>query len=737
MPDPAVSLLSNGRYHAVLTGSGSGYSVWNGLALTRWQEDAVRGAWGAFCYLRDSASGAVWSTTVQPTLHRPGACHSHFGAGRADFCREDDAIQVLTSVVVAPSDDVELRQVCIRNLSDQTRHLSATSFAEIVLAPAATDAAHPAFSKLFVETRIDPAQQTIFATRRPSTPQQARCWLFHRVLVDLGDASGAAGATLGELSYETDRMRFIGRGRSAQAPLALQSDAALSGSDGPVLDAVVAIRVPFTLVPGACITLHWLTGAAASQEECAALAQRCATASAVQPMLQGAGAYRQATLAQCSASEADAQLYERAAAAIVYANPALRADAATLARNRRGQSDLWGFGVSGDVPIVLLQLSGAAPPPLLQQVVQAQAYWRAFGLPTELVLLCTGSGAQQPALLALLAQVQAWLAASASAAWLGKPGGIFVLDNARLDDGDRTLLQSAARLVLSDGTTLAEQLAGRGSADNGWGRFSGDGREYVITVSPEHMTPAPWVNVLANPDFGTLVSESGSATSWSENAHEFRLTPWSNDPVSDANTEAFYLRDEVSGHFWSPTLLPTLSSAAPYTTRHGFGYSVFEHCEAGIASQLCMYVAIDAPVKFVVLQLHNQCDHTRQLSATGYLDWVLGDERRKTLMHVVTERDANSGALLARNSYNTDFAGRTAFFDVDGGAASVCADRRDFLGPHGTLAAPAALSQAQLSGRVGAALDPCAALRVAFTLAPGQQRTVIFRLGCAASLQDA
>ncbi|WP_051603196.1 GH36-type glycosyl hydrolase domain-containing protein [Simplicispira psychrophila] len=729
MPDPAVLLLSNGRYHALLTDSGSGYSAWNGLALTRWQEDAVRDPWGAFCYLRDNASGVVWSSTVQPTLHRPEACQSTLGAGTAQFLREDDGIQVRSTVVVSPDDDVELRRVCIRNLSDRPRLLSATSFAEIVLAPAATDAAHLAFSKLFVETRIDPALHTIFATRRPSTPQETRCWWFHRVLVDQAGASDAAQVTLGEVSYETNRMRFIGRGRSARDPLALQSDAPLSGSDGPVLDAVAAIRVPFTLAPGASITLHWLTGAAPSQEACTALAQKYATASAVQPMQEHATAYRQTTLAQWGASEADAKLYERAAAAIVYANSALRADAATIASNHRGQSDLWGFGISGDVPIVLLQLSAATPAPVLQQVVQAQAYWRAFGIRTELALLCAPP---------LFAQVQELLGAGAHAAWLGKPGGIFVLDNARLDDGDLTLLQSVARLVLSDARgTLAEQLAHGVGADNGLGSFSADAREYVITVSPAQMTPAPWVNVLANPGFGTLVSESGSATSWSENAHEFRLTPWSNDPVSDANTEAFYIRDDASGRFWSPTLLPTRSSTAPYTTRHGFGYSVFEHCEEGIASHLCMYVAIDAPVKFVVLKLHNQSEQQRELSVTGYLDWVLGDERVKTLMHVVTELDAGTGALLARNSYNTDFASRTAFFDVDAGAASVCADRGDFLGRYGTLAAPAALAQAQLSGRVGAALDPCAALRVAFTLAPGQERSTIFRLGCGTSAREA
>ena len=223
------------------------------------------------------------------------------------------------------------------------------------------------------------------------------------------------------------------------------------------------------------------------------------------------------------------------------------------------------------------------------------------------------------------------------------------------------------------------------------------------------MTPAPWVNVIANPDFGTLVSESGSATTWSENAHEFRLTPWSNDAVCDPNTEAFYIRDEVSGAFWSPTLLPT-RRAGTFTTRHGFGYSVFEHAEDQIDSGLCMYVAVDSPVKFSVLTLHNRSNRARTLSVTGYVDWVLGDERAKTRTQIVTEIDRSTGALFARNGYNTDFAGRTAFFDVDvdgyPAMPEVCGDRADFFGSGGTLAAPAALSTRTLYDcRAGSAPD--------------------------------
>ena len=272
---------------------------------------------------------------------------------------------------------------------------------------------------------------------------------------------------------------------------------------------------------------------------------------------------------------------------------------------------------------------------------------------------------------------------------------------------------------------------------NELGGFTADGREYVISIAPGQTTPAPWVNVLANPTFGTLVSESGSANTWSENAQEFRLTPWSNDPVGDANTEAYYLRDEESGRFWSPTPLPS-GGAAPYVTRHGFGYSVFEHSEEGIDSEVVVYVAIDAPIKFVMLKLRNGSGRRRRLSVTGYLEWVLGDERAKTRMHVSTELDTDSGALFARNPYNTEFAGRIAFFDVDDIAtASVCGDRGGFLGRNGTLRNPAAITRPALSGIVGAALDPCAAIRLPFELADGQTREIVFRLGAGGSAEQA
>ncbi len=766
MPD--VKLLSNGNYHVMLTSAGGGYSCWKDMALTRWQEDGALDNWGSFCYVRDCISEAVWSNTIQPTLQRHAACQASFNAGSAGFLRHDHEIETRTEIAVCADDNVELRRVRFTNLSRQTRILSATSFSEIVLAAAATDSAHLAFSKLFVETRIDPDLHAIFATRRPSTPDDPGLWLFHLALI-----SGSNVSNPGNVSYETDRMRFIGRGRSTLDPEALGSDAALSGSAGPVLDAIAAIRVPFTLEDGASITIDWVTGIASSLDACTALARKYQDVRLAQRILDQSAIYRLAILRRLQISEADASLYERAAASIIYADPPLRGRPCVIQQNHRGQSGLWGFGISGDVPVVLLEFSSSTHMDLLQQLVQAHACWTAYGVKTELVIISPPSDEHNPELFDHLKQA---MEAGPAAQYLGKHGGIFFLDNSRLDGGDRILLESVARIVLNDAGTLAQQLdqrdcaagaaatatalqAKRALADascnialnlgagdspapsdllafNGYGGFTQDGREYVITSSASGMTPAPWVNILANPEFGTLVSESGSATTWSENAHEFRLTPWSNDPVGDCNTESFYIRDDASGRVWSPTLLPT-RSAEPYVTRHGFGYSIFEHLEDGIWSSLCLYVAIDAPVKFSVLTLRNRSDHRRNLSVTGYLEWVLGDERAKTLMHVVTELDTDTGALYARNAYNADFPERTAFFDVDGAAASVCGDRGDFFGLCGTRAEPASLAQTQLSGRVGAALDPCAALRVAFELAPGAEREIIFRLGAGKSTDEA
>ncbi len=749
-PHPEVQLLSNGRYQVMVTHAGGGYSRWKDLAVTRWREDATCDSWGAFCYLRDVASGAFWSTAFQPTLQPPDAYEAIFSEGRAEFRRRDHEIESYTEIVVSPEDDIELRRVRLSNRARTRRVIEITSYAEVVLAPPAADALHPAFSNLFVQTEILHPQPAILCTRRPRSRDEQSPWLLHLMVV--------RGADCGAASYETDRMRFIGRGRTVAAPQALREDVVLSGRAGSVLDPMVAIRYRITLDPEQTATVDLVSGIGDTRAAAVSLVAKYQDQRLADRVFDLAWTHSQVVLRQLNASQADAQLYGRLASSILYTHAALRAEASILSQNRRGQSGLWSHAVSGDVPIVLVQIADPANIALVHQLVQAHAYWRLKGLTVDLVIWNESrNGYRQQ----LHDQILGLIAAGVEAQVMDRPGGIFIRPADQISNEDRILFQTVARAILSDSRgTLAEQINRRGPLekpvprfrptrdshpelraatglprsdlifDNGLGGFTPDGREYVMTTAPGRATPAPWVNVLANPHFGTVLSENGAAYTWSENAHEFRLTPWHNDPVSDASGEAFYLRDEESGHFWSPTPLPA-GGATPYVSRHGFGYSVFEHTEDGIHSELWVYVAVDAPLKFSVLKVRNESGQPRRLSATGYVEWVLGDLRPKSTPHVITEIDPTSGALVARNAYNTEFADRVAFFDVDEATRTVSGDRTEFLGRNGTLANPAALGRARLSGKVGAALDPCAAIQVNFELAAGQAHEIIFRLGVA------
>jgi cellobiose phosphorylase len=751
---PQLQLLSNGRYHVMVTSDGGGYSRLGEMALTRWRFDATCDDWGLFCYLRDLDSGALWSGAWQPTLAQPEHYEIVFAEEKVQIRRRDHGIELVTEIVVSPEDDVELRRTRIRNLSDRPRRIEVTSYTEPVLAPPAMDDAHPAFSKLFVQTEIVAERNAILCTRRPREEGEHT-----PVLVNAMTVRGGAG---GEPSFETSRADFIGRGKGAVLPTALASRAPLDGAAGSVLDPALAIRRSVTLAPGEEVTFDLVLGVAASRDEALQLAAKYADRHCVEHAFELAWIHGQALLQVLNATEADAQLYARLAGAVLYPDRALRADAARIAQNTRGQSGLWPYAITGDLPIVLLHIQDAARLALARQLLQAHAWWRHKGLSVDLVIWCSNSGSGS-APHSLRAQIIETIKAGGAAGLLDRPGGVYVQVFDQLPIADRLLLQSAARVVLRDDRgSLAGQLQraqaapGAGMSplstvapqpapgavpktvpetapcdlllDNGIGGFSPDGREYLIRIQPGRPTPAPWTNVLANPHFGSVVSESGQAYSWSENAHELRLTPWDNDSIGDRGGEVFYVRDEASGVFWSPTALPAPSGGA-YLTRHGFGYSVFEHTAHGIHSELSQCVALETPLKYSVLRVRNDSAVPRRLSATGYVEWVLGELRATSSMHVVTERDPASGALCARNAWNSASSERAAFFHVDAPDAAFTCDRSEFIGRGRNLGQPQALGRTGLSGSAGAALDPCAALNVVFELAPGEERELVFMLG--------
>ncbi|HPH46059.1 MAG TPA: glucoamylase family protein, partial [Chryseolinea sp.] len=752
-PIPEIQLLSNGRYHVMITNAGGGYSRWRDIAINRWREDSTCDDWGTFCFIRDINKNESWSTTHQPTLREATRYETIFSQDRAEFRRRDDEIESYSTIIVSPEDDVEVRRLHLTNYSKTTRNLEITSYGEIVLASPAADDSHPAFSNLFVQTEILAHQHAIVCTRRPRSKDERPPWMFHLMKVDSANKT--------EVAYETDRNKFIGRGNTIHDPQVIFENESLTGSEGSVLDPIVSIQYKIKLEPGESVTIDMVSGISETREGNQSLIDKYQDRHLRDRAFELSLTHSLVSLRQLGATESDVQLFGKLASSILYHNPAFRASSNILSKNQRGQSALWSYSISGDLPIVLVHVSDSNNITLVKQLVKAQAYWQSKGLAADLVILNEDpSGYRQ----VLQEQIQN-LIASTGVNTSDKQGRIVVRQADQVPAEDLILLQTVARVIISDAKgTLVDQV-NKGTIEksitpklipskplaaniqkavaqrelqfyNGLGGFSTDGKEYIIATKKNKRTPLPWSNVIANPNFGTIVTESGSSYTWFKNAHEFRLTPWKNDPVSDACGEAFYIRDEETGHYWSPMALPS-TGQSPYVTRHGFGYSIFEHTEDGIRTDLCMYTDIVAPLKFIVITVRNQSDRPRKLSATGYAEWILGSIASKSVLHVVTELDPTCGALIAKNVFNPEFQNCVAFFDVDDPNFFYSSDRAEFIGRNGTLQYPEAMSNATLSNKTGAGMDACAAIQIPFELENGQERKIIFKIGAGKNIHEA
>ena len=759
-PTPEVHLLSNGRFTVMVTAAGGGFTRWDGLAVTRWHEDATKDCWGTFVYLRDVETGEFWSNAYQPTHKKPDRYEAIFSQARAEFRRADRVgdvakseaeIDCHTQITVSPDEDVEVRRLTVTNNSKTTRTIEFTSYAEAVLADPKADAAHPAFQNLFVQTRLVTGRQAIIAKRRPRAQGERTPQMVHLMAVQ--------GQDLGDVQYETDRSAFTGRGRTLADPIAMHRDR-LGDSQGSVLDPIVSVRRKVRLEPGENCVVDVVTGVAETNEQAHQLIEKYSDRRLSDRVSELAWTHSQIVLRQLGVTEEDAQAFGRLAGSVIYATGQRRAEGTVIAGNTRQQNNLWAYGISGDLPIVLVRIADLTKIELVREAVQAHSYWRRKGLSVDLIIWNEDTSGYRAE---MHDAIMGAVAASGESNMLDKPGGIFVRRVEQFAEEDRVLLRTVARVILTDKAgSLLEQLDRRPAGDggvarhvptqvpakgkkepsvasevvdrdlifrNGVGGFTPDGKEYVVTTTLEAPTPAPWCNVLANPEFGTILSESGPGYTWNVNAREFRLTPWYNDPVSDTGGECLYLRDEETGRYWSPTPLPA-RGAMPYTTRHGFGYSVFEYSEGGITSETSVFVDPVEPVKLWRVRLRNaSADRRRRISLYGYVEWVLTDQRTTGAMHVVTSVDPQTGAVFARNPYNAEFSHKVAFFNVSEPNRTVTGDRTEFLGRNGTTAVPNALERQKLSGRVGAGLDPCAALRIPIDLGPGEEKDVVFVLG--------
>ena len=756
-PFPHVHLLSNGKYSSILTNSGGGFSRWQDVDLTRWRADTTRDDWGSWMYVQDLDKEKIWSVGTNPIPGKEVDRTVTFFPHKVNIRCNTKELAITQEVIVPNDDDLEIRRLTVTNQSGDTRRLRLTSYGEILLGNQEADRRHPAFNKMFIETEYLENYQAILFSRRPRSSEETSPYAAHLAVVEPG-VDWACG-------YETDREAFLGRGGSVRSPKALtnQKKGGYSGTTGAVLDPVMSCGVEIEIQPHSVVSLAFLTIAGENRRTVIETMEKYQNWRVVQNAFRLVRMRSEKEMRQLALESEDVQRCQQLLSLLIYPHQALRADPEVLTKNTKGQTSLWQFAISGDYPILLLKVGDEDELGIVREIIKAHIYWRSKGLKIDVVLVNQQPGGYNQELTNQLIRL---VNRMNSDSWLDRRGGIFILKQDSMDDQDQVLIESAARVVLSGAKgTLAAQLSQIESAprglpnivreraaediagsetehlqklrhENGWGGFSENGSEYVTLLAPGDVTPAPWVNVIANQNFGFLVSESGAGFSWCENSGENRLTPWRNDPVCDPSGEVLYLRDEETTEVWSPTPRPA-GAETDHKITHGHGYSIFESDSHGLRQKVKMFIDPREPVKLVKVELANTLDRPRRITATYYLEWVLGVNRDNMQQYILPDFDHDTQALLAKNPYSPEFSQQVGFLAASKEPHGFTMDRTEFIGRLGSLEDPAGLRRVGLSGRLNPGLDPCAALMVHLDFNPGETKEVHFLIGQGSDRQEA
>ncbi|MDD2499012.1 MAG: glucoamylase family protein, partial [Desulfitobacteriaceae bacterium] len=595
---PACHLLSNGRYSLLITEGGAGYSTKDGIQVTRWRENHPVGKYGLFVFLQNAHSNETWSATYEPLKKVPDEYRVIFLPDKAEFIRTDDRVGTHMIVTVSPEDSVEIRKISITNHGDEPVVFDVTSYGETVLTSPEADAAHPMFSNLFVKTELLSKYDAILSYRRPRGENDQVSWAVHGVVVD--------GEAVGGLQIETDRSKFVGRGRDITQPLALEFGHPLSNTTGAVLDPIISLRRRVKINPGKVAIVSFFTGVADTKEKALEWAEKYHEKAGLERAFELSWTRSQVEEGYLNLKADEIKAGQEMIPHIAFVSPMRKKYREFFLKNKKGQQGLWAYGVSGDLPVVLVLVKQAEDMNIVHSMLKIHEYLRFKGLQVDLVILNKEEAGYFQSMHELIREA---ISASHARDIQDRPGGVFLQNVNTMSPEDVTLFMTVARIILKgeNGPILSqlktdhldEPLPGEkvfplapvvyDSKDvppelvffNGCGGFTLDGREYVIRLKDGIETPAPWINVIANPDFGFIISESGSGYVWAENSRENKITPWFNDPVTNPPGEIVYLRDDETGEFWSPTPLP-IREEASYTIRHGLGYSSFQHHSHGV-----------------------------------------------------------------------------------------------------------------------------------------------------------
>jgi cyclic beta-1,2-glucan synthetase len=763
--DRELVLLANGHYSLMLTATGSGYSRWNGLSVSRWKPDPTEDRWGQFIFLRDTASGDWWSATTEPRRADGEISKAVFSDEKAEFHKTVGDLTSTVEVIVATEHDAEGRRVTLLNMGSEDRFIELTSYLEPVLAPEDDDNAHPVFSRMFIQTEIGKRGDVIRAWRNKRSPNDPDMVMAHLA----ADNAGSGRPT----EYETDRRKFIGRGRSLSEAAAFDPGATLSNTDGFTLDPILSLRRTVRVPAGKKVSVVFWTIAAPQREELDRAIERYRHPEAFQSELTQAWTRTQVQMRHLGVTSKDAAAFQSLARYLIYPDMQLRADQATIEAGMQPQSALWPSAVSGDFPIFTLRINDDNDMAVAKEAIAAQEYLYSRGVVSDLVVFNERAASyaqemqhgieyltenarrtgqqegQRQHVFSLRRDIQDEAASEGLIAasrvvlharngkmidQLNRTTSIFAPPTDKDVDVDRRpLLKGEIFAPVPDETAAPTDL----DFWNGYGGFASDGSEYVVRLRGGQSTPSPWINVISNENFGFHVSAEGAGFTWAKNSRDYQLTPWSNDPVINRPSEAFYIHDLGTGTVSTPFAALSRDPESQFETRHGLGYSVFSTEQDGLKLEVTQTVDRTRAAKLSQMVLRNTGGEVRRLRIYGYVEWMLGSNPQRSLPFILSSRDEATGTVFATNPYSIEHR-RFAFLSLSEQPTGFTTSRREFIGRFGSVSSPSAvMAGSELTGSLDLDGDPCAAIAYDIELAPGEEKAITFFLGDAASREEA
>lgn len=751
---PQTHLLSNGSYSVMISNSGSGYSKKGDITIYRWREDPTLDNTGMFFYIKNLNSNDYWSATYEPVRDEGEEYNVIFSLDKAEFKRRDGNISTNTEVTVSNEDNAEVRRISITNHSDHFRMVEVTSYCEVTLAEYNADIVHPTFSNLFIETEFIGELGCVISSRRPRAKDKKRLFAMQITAVE--------GESVGGIQYETSRINFLGRGRDVSDPLVMENDTPLKNTTGAVLDPIISIRRRVKIAPGQTCRISYTTAICESKQEAIDLGRKYKEVQNINRVFELAWTQSQVEMRYLGIKSNQANLYQLMASRVLFINSLMKEREKYIKNIRKSQPALWAYGISGDIPILLLIIRGEKDIDLVRQILSAHEYWSIKGLKVDVVILNMENTVYvQP----LMDSVRDLISSSHARDKQNKPGGVFLHSKATIAKDDIELLMAISRLVIdSEKGSLINQIKEREEKEielealdtrellfdekekilkvkdleffNGFGGFDLNENKYTIVLKDKRNTPAPWINVISNKEFGFHVSESGSSYTWYKNSRENKLTPWSNDPITDPATEALYLRDEITGSVWSISPKP-IRDDGEYVIHHGFGYSSFVHEAYGIYGEMTMFAPMDENVKLCIVKVKNNSSIERSLSLTYYAQLTIGVVPQQTSQYVSTYINEKRKFIYGRNPYSEHFGNANVYLKISGGKEeSFTGDRSQFLGRGESLEEPKALKAKKFLNTTGSGVDPCLASNTKLSLKPDEEKILIVMLGANESLLD-